>query len=1835
MKKKVLFALIALFSFVSAWAADPSYVEVDGYKVYLTNNLVVINTGATSATAPTFATGVEHPVKKEGVTITNPTIGATVYSYNGTTKALSEVSQLNQIGNYYLQVAFTESTGSGQDQVSKNIVIYVPFTVGKEIKLWQVYGKTSWYNALGDQTSMLSSYYHDYPQFELWNSAGNNGQGELATLSKEAATAALAMENTTYSHDFKAQLASQANYGPTGNEGAHPFPYLGFTFTEAGSHKVVVRRPVAGQTGQTFDVPWLADSRYGYVEGDNTVRQRSFVSLATEGELLNNLGITGNYSKGTANDYDGFGVTLDMRQYLDAPANTIPNDNYGEAFKYVNGVLQDGTNNTEVDHAKTLAEAVVDPSLLNDMQLIAIPEANAAQLAPSTVILSTDNTTVTVTPKGANRPITATSEYTYPGVGTTTDNTVVPPTTRGNFTVVVECNGVTLTEGVDYNITWKQSEQGNKPYEDAGTWPIDITGAGIYTTTIDDPQSSSPLQSKITVNYVVNKASSTPKDATLKAASVEYNGNETNLSAEAVATISYKTEGETPTTVTKTVKDYLAANRTAVTKYVYAGDTKPAAGTLVEGTEEAYPSHVGFWQMRLKFAAADANHEESYVSDIFEVTPTQLAMHLGIINWPFGKDYPEINKLYYSIAKSEYAPGDGTNNVAIEGMGVVWPYEQIGSQQSEVPVGSPVGSYRWNLAPGQVARAVTTFGNQKYENYYVVVHNDNAIINIGKSGLIIGVNQDQTRKTYGFEDPTFRPVIKNANCDLVYSYTKDKDGNVKATDANGQPIDLTAAEVIANEDLQDELAEMATIYKGVAVTRDGGIGDTPRKEDVTTEGYQFKATLSEDLTSSYNITNTEGKFFIDPYDLAKTYKADGSEWKEGTDDPSKKTASKFEITVDDVTYNGKIQKPAVAVVFHHDVKEVGNNGDITLYAADDPATTVVEQISYSVGTYNNSKNVSRGTDWSVEQNKATVEVIAAETNKNIEGTKLGYFTVNPAKLSVKLKTAEKVYGQHDEDVEGLLTCEITGFVTVGANTEDPAHPTTDPLVEGVYYGEWEAPVAKRQGAWDPEYEVVGTYAITATGGKARNYYFDRTTPGQLTITKATLTVHADPFIYDEDDEPDFESPITYGDHIYFDVTATGYVLRPGLTKTDANLLGEAKDAVDDIYDPQDNSQDPAYGKITIGSTNAGQLSWAFTNADGTPELDNYKVVYDRDYSGEIKPNQNGLWITIDPKSKTYGTTDPELTYTAKLDGEEIDLEDLLLPEEEFEGIVLSRTPGSNAGQYDIVFGEGEGEGEAEGPATIGNYKINYDVESGIRAFTINKATLFVKATVVYPQLLDDENKPMVDKNGNAVRATSIPYGEEIGLAYKNEFPGYAIVEFKNHISSESGMAGSGLVEGDIFEDVINEKIFDANGNPGNTNCVNDFVEYTCDYEDEPNVGKFTVSAEGPEAKNYIISYNDGVKALEVVAAQLTIKAKNQTIYYNDLVEFDADGNGKYNTPAIIDDVETKVEAVGAPLPKGVNITDLVESISCDETSVGVHTGAIKIKSIPNDLVNPVYQDGTLTVKPLTEIHLAYENVDQALEDHKGYEDYEGEEGLSVYLPARELRADTWTAFSLPFEFRAPELSNQLFYGVIDVLDESDASENYKFTEVVNGKVAANQPFILKVAAEDASVKKGEIAMEAEDVANVCFTNVIIPAEDADENEFVYNDDTQWPFRADAYGNKFVGQYTGKTGLAASEWAISSNPSSKNLGKFVYGGDKLKDVYFEPTVAFLQNKDNVANADLRIIIEENGTLTDINAVDAEADAEVAEGWYTITGIKLEAKPTEKGVYIYNGKKVSIQ
>ena len=240
-------------------------------------------------------------------------------------------------------------------------------------------------------------------------------------------------------------------------------------------------------------------------------------------------------------------------------------------------------------------------------------------------------------------------------------------------------------------------------------------------------------------------------------------------------------------------------------------------------------------------------------------------------------------------------------------------------------------------------------------------------------------------------------------------------------------------------------------------------------------------------------------------------------------------------------------------------------------------------------------------------------------------------------------------------------------------------------------------------------------------------------------------------------------------------------------------------------------------------------------------------------------------------------------------------------------------------------------------------------------------------------------------------------------------------------------------------------------------------------------------------------------------------------------------------------------------------------------------------------------------------------LQKVLNDHKA----EGVE-VNVKLPARKMDADEWYAWVLPFDVQPSALfkNNKFGYGAAEILDaDKSKGNNVVFSLQVAKKIPANTPFIVKV----------EKDMTAADVNALVFDKVKIA-----DMDYVKNNPATV-----ADGVSFVGLYWDYKGPQSNEKYLAK-VSGYPHRDFWPGGPKSAGVTLTRTNAFLQFGSAEAAANARIFIEdENGTLTEINAVDADAEVAYGEGWYTITGVKLDAEPTTSGTYIFNGKKVFIQ
>ena len=214
---------------------------------------------------------------------------------------------------------------------------------------------------------------------------------------------------------------------------------------------------------------------------------------------------------------------------------------------------------------------------------------------------------------------------------------------------------------------------------------------------------------------------------------------------------------------------------------------------------------------------------------------------------------------------------------------------------------------------------------------------------------------------------------------------------------------------------------------------------------------------------------------------------------------------------------------------------------------------------------------------------------------------------------------------------------------------------------------------------------------------------------------------------------------------------------------------------------------------------------------------------------------------------------------------------------------------------------------------------------------------------------------------------------------------------------------------------------------------------------------------------------------------------------------------------------------------------------------------------------------------------------------------------------RTLYANEWNSLVLPFDITPFAFCDAIDgYAVFDVLQTTGEAMNFKIT--IN-EIPAYTPFLVKVS---------ETVVLSEKV----FSGVVIKAI---ADAAVAND---------AY--IFQGNLAMSTPVPA--WLFTAD--SEHSSKVEFGSiDLYHNVENAPTTApnrpcpafgaYIKAKSGVQAAPSIFIEEADGSTTAITAINADGVAVKAEGWYTINGVKLQGMPTEKGIYINNGKKIVIK
>jgi hypothetical protein len=211
-----------------------------------------------------------------------------------------------------------------------------------------------------------------------------------------------------------------------------------------------------------------------------------------------------------------------------------------------------------------------------------------------------------------------------------------------------------------------------------------------------------------------------------------------------------------------------------------------------------------------------------------------------------------------------------------------------------------------------------------------------------------------------------------------------------------------------------------------------------------------------------------------------------------------------------------------------------------------------------------------------------------------------------------------------------------------------------------------------------------------------------------------------------------------------------------------------------------------------------------------------------------------------------------------------------------------------------------------------------------------------------------------------------------------------------------------------------------------------------------------------------------------------------------------------------------------------------------------------------------------------------------------------------------MKAEKWYPIVLPFATSVKEVSEAFGYAIVNILNPTNTDETKIAFKLHMGDIEANQPFVVKV-------------YEDKNMNEVVFGSPLNPY--GTGKSIVNGTDL---VDEDASGVKFIGSYSHKVGFAANEAFFSVSADKNN---YYWGSDKNQ-TYMAPLGAYFQIPEGSAARTIEFE-EADGTVTAIQTVSVKAEAMGAEGWYTVGGVKLNAAPTQKGVYIKDGKKFIVK
>ena len=252
----------------------------------------------------------------------------------------------------------------------------------------------------------------------------------------------------------------------------------------------------------------------------------------------------------------------------------------------------------------------------------------------------------------------------------------------------------------------------------------------------------------------------------------------------------------------------------------------------------------------------------------------------------------------------------------------------------------------------------------------------------------------------------------------------------------------------------------------------------------------------------------------------------------------------------------------------------------------------------------------------------------------------------------------------------------------------------------------------------------------------------------------------------------------------------------------------------------------------------------------------------------------------------------------------------------------------------------------------------------------------------------------------------------------------------------------------------------------------------------------------------------------------------------------------------------------------------------------------------------------------------------------------------VTIKGRTLVADDWNVLVLPFATTPYDFCKAIGgYAVFNTLKNANTTANTVKFGLELASLPANEPFLVKPLAavdfeDNDATQAGNQPVEFEtvEISSANIVNGLPTKSDVDGVKFIGTYETKKVLVAGTDPEEAFG-YVDDGGEAGKKIMFLGYPTT-GKGQFYTATDKdgtksYNWLGLDSTKAYFDFTGSGLARPTIIVEEADGSTTAISAVTSDGVAVKAEGWYTIDGMKLNAAPTQKGVYINNGKKIVVK